>query len=285
MQCLLGCFNPKSAAEEAAFQKIRLVDSDVADHLRAALRATGTFLQRAAQPIRGVKADRGLRSQGVQTWPDLVEQQLPYLAIRQSGEPIRQHGGDQHGGGEPVRRVAGAHAPPLFLDQFPDVQFLSPACSVRSDRRNRPEGCVLPKISLQDRTNFPHAPYSVRVRQNTETIECPLCSGAGALTRAEILDRLGAKDFARVAQLSAEEAFRLLQRKQSEDQQSVWLRFESELAKRTAEIEQHYRDELRTVGGRIEELESAARIDSGRSLRRCGCHQIRLPPAVFHDTG
>jgi hypothetical protein len=94
----------------------------------------------------------------------------------------------------------------------------------------------------------------------TETIECPLCSGAGALARAEILDRLGAKDFARVAQLSAEEAFRLLQQKQSEGQQSVWLRFESELAKRTAEIEQRYRDELRTVGGRIEELESAARV-------------------------
>jgi hypothetical protein len=93
-----------------------------------------------------------------------------------------------------------------------------------------------------------------------ETIECPLCAGAGALTRAEILDRLGAKDFARVAQLSAEEAFRLLQQKQSEDQRSVWLRFESELAKRTADIEQRYRDELRTVGGRIRELESAARV-------------------------
>ena len=44
-----------------------------------------------------------------------------------------------------------------------------------------------------------------------ETIPCPLCAGAGELTRAEILDRLGVKDFARVAQLSAEEAFRLLQ--------------------------------------------------------------------------
>jgi len=87
-----------------------------------------------------------------------------------------------------------------------------------------------------------------------------LCSGAGALTRAEILDRLGAKDFARVAQLSAEEAFRLLQQKQSEDQQGVWLWFESELAKRTADIEQRHRDELRTVGGRIRELESAARV-------------------------
>jgi hypothetical protein len=38
----------------------------------------------------------------------------------------------------------------------------------------------------------------------TEVIECPLCSGTGELTRGEILDRLGVKDFARVAQLSAE---------------------------------------------------------------------------------
>jgi hypothetical protein len=37
----------------------------------------------------------------------------------------------------------------------------------------------------------------------TESIECPLCLGAGELKRAEILDRLGVKDFARVAQLSA----------------------------------------------------------------------------------
>ena len=48
---------------------------------------------------------------------------------------------------------------------------------------------------------------------SSESIECPLCSGAGELSRAEILDRLGVKDFARVAQLSAEEAFRLLQNK------------------------------------------------------------------------
>jgi hypothetical protein len=38
----------------------------------------------------------------------------------------------------------------------------------------------------------------------TETIECPLCSGAGELKRTEVLNRLGVKDFARVAQLSAE---------------------------------------------------------------------------------
>ena len=81
----------------------------------------------------------------------------------------------------------------------------------------------------------------------TETIECPLCSGAGALTRAEILDRLGAKDFARVAQLSAEEAFRLLQNKHDHEHQSAWARFETELAKRTAEIRERHKDELRTA--------------------------------------
>jgi len=81
----------------------------------------------------------------------------------------------------------------------------------------------------------------------TETIECPLCLGAGALTRAEVLDRLGAKDFARVAQLSAEEAFRLLQNEHDREHQSAWARFETELAKRTAEIRERHKDELRTA--------------------------------------
>ena len=43
-----------------------------------------------------------------------------------------------------------------------------------------------------------------------ESIECPLCLGNGELSRTEVLERLGMKDFARVAQLSAEEAIRLL---------------------------------------------------------------------------
>ena len=38
------------------------------------------------------------------------------------------------------------------------------------------------------------------------------------------------KDFARIAQLSAEEAFRLLLQKHNDDQQNVWQRFETELA-------------------------------------------------------
>jgi hypothetical protein len=72
-----------------------------------------------------------------------------------------------------------------------------------------------------------------------------LCSGAGKLKRTEVLDRLGVKDFARVAQLSAEEAFRLLQNKHNHEHESAWARFETELAKRTAEIRERHKDELR----------------------------------------
>ena len=86
---------------------------------------------------------------------------------------------------------------------------------------------------------------TMRSQSAPETIECPLCNGVGELSRAEILDRLGVKDFARVAQLSAEEAFRLLQQKHSNDHQNAWSRFETELAKRTVEIREQHKDELR----------------------------------------
>ena len=89
---------------------------------------------------------------------------------------------------------------------------------------------------------------------SSETIECPLCSGAGELTRAAVLDRLGVRDFARVAQLSAEEAFRLLQTKHDHERQTVWLRFDAELAKRTAEIAERYKDELRLTQSEKETL-------------------------------
>jgi hypothetical protein len=69
--------------------------------------------------------------------------------------------------------------------------------------------------------------------------------GAGELKRTEVLDRLGVKDFARVAQLSAEEAFRLLENKHNHEHQGAWARFETELAKRTAEIRERHKDELR----------------------------------------
>lgn len=70
---------------------------------------------------------------------------------------------------------------------------------------------------------------STRSTIPTDAIECPLCLGEGKLKRTEVLDRLGVKDFARVAQLSAEEAFRLLLEKHKEDQQHIWLRFEGEI--------------------------------------------------------
>ena len=91
----------------------------------------------------------------------------------------------------------------------------------------------------------------------TETIECPLCAGAGELRRAEILDRLGVKDFARVAQLSAggsipsapEQA-----RPRAPDAHGRALK--AELAKRTAEIRERLSDELRLA---LSEKESLSR--------------------------
>ena len=95
---------------------------------------------------------------------------------------------------------------------------------------------------------------------SSESIECPLCSGAGELSRTAILDRLGVKDFARVAQLSAEEAFRLLQKKHDHEHQSAWSRFEMELGKRVAEIRERHKDELylalsekESLGRRVED--------------------------------
>jgi hypothetical protein len=88
----------------------------------------------------------------------------------------------------------------------------------------------------------------------TEKIECPLCSGTGELTRAEILDRLGVKDFARVAQLSAEEAFRLLQNKHDREHQTTWSRFDAEIAKRSAEVTVRYKDELRLAQSERDDL-------------------------------
>jgi hypothetical protein len=97
---------------------------------------------------------------------------------------------------------------------------------------------------------------SSRAAAASERISCPLCNGLGELSRIEILDRLGVKDFARVAQLSAEEAFRLLQSKHSSDHQQVWARFESELTKRTAELRDRFKDELRFA---VSEKESLSR--------------------------
>jgi hypothetical protein len=120
-------------------------------------------------------------------------------------------------------------------------------------------------------TVLPHPPnapiggyLSTQSPISTETIECPLCLGQGKLKRTEVLDRLGVKDFARVAQLSAEEAFRLLLSKHKQDEQSVWARFETELAKRTVDITECHKDELHAL--RTAEQEKAHEIE--RANRR-----------------
>ena len=131
------------------------------------------------------------------------------------------------------------------------VRFSPSSLGIRAFWKNRPESRVrVTEDFAQNQTNFPKSPVYLDMRQSGEmndTIECPLCCGAGKLKRTEILDRLGVKDFARVAQLSAEEAFRLLTQKHNHDHQSVWSRFETELAKRTAEIRERHKDELRSA--------------------------------------
>ena len=112
--------------------------------------------------------------------------------------------------------------------------------------RRPPSSCVADLQTIM--TMRPHLP--------TGKIECPLCCGAGELTRTEVLDRLGVKDFARVAQLSAEQAFRLLQEKHDRDHQTAWSRFETELAKRTGEMGERFKDELRLA---LSEKESLGR--------------------------
>jgi hypothetical protein len=82
---------------------------------------------------------------------------------------------------------------------------------------------------------------------NDDSIECPLCLGQGHLRRSEVLERLGMKDFARVAQLSAEEAFRLLLAKNKEQENALWLRFETETAKRLNEISAKHRNEIQAL--------------------------------------
>jgi len=85
------------------------------------------------------------------------------------------------------------------------------------------------------------------MKQLAETVECPLCLGEGKLKRTEVLERLGVGDFARVAQLSAEEAFRLFQRKHGDESQDLWTRFENELTKRSAESELRHRSEIQSL--------------------------------------
>jgi len=91
-----------------------------------------------------------------------------------------------------------------------------------------------------------------------DAIECPLCLGKGELSRTEVLERLGMRDFARVAQLSAEEAIRLLTTKEKDAEHSRWAKFDAELGRRIAEVTGKHNSELQTL--QAEKSELAARL-------------------------
>ena len=90
--------------------------------------------------------------------------------------------------------------------------------------------------------------------QLPEAIESPLCLSKGELSRAEVLERLGMKDAARVAQLSAEEAIRLLVAKEKDGEQARWAKFEAELARWLAEVTGNHSAELQKLRTEKEEL-------------------------------
>ena len=110
-----------------------------------------------------------------------------------------------------------------------------------------------------------------------ESIECPLCLGKGELSRTEVLERLGMRDFARVAQLSAEEAIRLILKKEKDADQARWAKFEAELARRLAEVTGRHSAELQKIqakkgelAARLKELErsASAALDNARQEER-----------------
>jgi hypothetical protein len=92
-----------------------------------------------------------------------------------------------------------------------------------------------------------------------EAIECPLCLGTGQLSRTQVLERLGMKDFARVAQLSAEEAIRLLTEKEKDNEQARWAKFDAELARRVAEVTGKHNAELRRLQAEKSELSARSK--------------------------
>jgi len=121
-----------------------------------------------------------------------------------------------------------------------------------------------------------------------EAIECPLCLGKGELTRTEVLERLGMRDFTRLAQLSAEEAIRLLTAKDKDADQARWAKFEAELSRRVAEATGRHNAELQRVqaeksqlSARLKGLEesASATLDNARQEERLAAgkeHQEQL---------
>jgi len=112
-------------------------------------------------------------------------------------------------------------------------------------------------------------------------MECPLCNGEGRLKRSEVLDRLGVKDLSRVAQLSAEEAFRLLQHKHDQDDQNGWARFETELTKRTTLIAERHKDELHSL--RTAEQQQAYEIQNANRRVEDSLREVSILQEKNHE--
>jgi hypothetical protein len=119
----------------------------------------------------------------------------------------------------------------------------------------RPAGLYLLNVEKNAIPTQPSLPHK---------IECPLCHGTGELTRAEMLDRLGVSDFARVAQLSAEEAFRLLQVQYRNDTDSLWARFENELTRRVSEAERNYAARMQQLEAQLKVSKECTAVETQR---------------------
>jgi hypothetical protein len=95
------------------------------------------------------------------------------------------------------------------------------------------------------------------------------------------LDRLGVKDLSRVAELSAEQAFRLLQHKHNQNDQNGWARFEAELARRTAEIAERHSDELHAF--RTAEQQQAHEIQNANRRVEDSLREVSILQEKNHE--
>lgn len=78
-------------------------------------------------------------------------------------------------------------------------------------------------------------------------VKCPLCYGQGRISRKEVLERLGMRDLARVAQLSAEEVLKLSREAHKQEESSLWMRFEAELTKRLNDVRSKHQAEILAI--------------------------------------
>jgi hypothetical protein len=91
-----------------------------------------------------------------------------------------------------------------------------------------------------------------------EKMQCPLC-GEGEISRAEVLDRLGMRDFIRIAELTASQALQLLLKQEKQSENTRWQNFEVELTKRLADVTQRHQAELQKLQSEKNEISARLR--------------------------